>query len=62
MNSVAINWEFILLKLFKCQVYLINMMFRGGEELDNEASVKILKEKNAYYEEIKDYTMKHTSQ
>ena len=40
----------------------MNIMFRGGGELDDESSVKILKEKNAYYEEIKDYTMKHTSQ
>ena len=50
------------LQLTQLQVYKMNIMFRGVGELDDEASVRILKEKNAYYEEIKDYTMKHTSQ
>ena len=62
MNSVTINSELQINLISIIKTIKINMMFRGGGELDNEASVKILKEKNAYYEEIKDYTMKHTSQ
>ncbi|XP_023340745.1 alpha-tocopherol transfer protein-like [Eurytemora carolleeae] len=59
-NMVFHGNDFTLLHK-EVPVFLLPKSLGGSGELNNDVSVKILMERNEYYEEMREHTLKHTS-